>query len=287
MKKREYTVVIRTLGKAGEKYQRELDSLCRQTISPKDIIVYIADGYPIPKETCHRERYVYVKKGMVAQRALTYEEVDTEWILFLDDDVFLPEKAVETLFAELDKAGADVISPAVFTNHKASLKHKIATAVTCKELPLLGQNKWAYKVIPTGGFAYNNRPSSPYYLSQTNAGPCFLCRKDDFLKIRFDEELWLESAPYALPEDQVMFYKMYLNGLKILTSFDSGIEHLDAGSTLGLDNERLNKIIYSEYRNKLIFWHRFIYSNGHGWFKAIPFGYAMLLQLTKDRKSVV
>lgn len=83
-----YTAVIRTLGIAGEKYQRELDSLLNQTMPPEDIIVYIAEGYSIPKETCGKERYIYVKKGMVAQRAIRYEEVNTEWILFLDDDVF-------------------------------------------------------------------------------------------------------------------------------------------------------------------------------------------------------
>ena len=47
----EYTVVIRTLGKAGEKYQQMLNSLLAQTIVPKEIIVYLAEGYTIPKET--------------------------------------------------------------------------------------------------------------------------------------------------------------------------------------------------------------------------------------------
>lgn len=86
----EYTAVIRTLGKAGEKYQCLLDSLVNQTIKPSRILVYIAEGYAIPKETIGWEEYIYVKKGMVAQRALDYREVETEYILFLDDDVYLP-----------------------------------------------------------------------------------------------------------------------------------------------------------------------------------------------------
>ena len=97
----EYTAVIRTLGTAGAKYQQLLDSLQAQSVVPKAIIVYIAEGYPLPKETIGTERYVYVKKGMVAQRALPYDEVQTEWMLFLDDDVYLPPKAVETLFNQL------------------------------------------------------------------------------------------------------------------------------------------------------------------------------------------
>lgn len=47
----EYTVAIRTLGKAKEKYQCLLDSLVNQTIKPSRILVYIAEGYAIPKET--------------------------------------------------------------------------------------------------------------------------------------------------------------------------------------------------------------------------------------------
>ena len=38
----EYTAVIRTLGTAGEKFQILLNSLEKQTIPPKAILVYIA-----------------------------------------------------------------------------------------------------------------------------------------------------------------------------------------------------------------------------------------------------
>ena len=43
----DYTVVIRTLGVAGEKYQILLNSLNKQTILPSKILVYIAEGYEI------------------------------------------------------------------------------------------------------------------------------------------------------------------------------------------------------------------------------------------------
>ena len=55
-----YTAVIRTLGTAGDKYQQLLNSLASQTVKPEEIIVYIAEGYPLPKETIGIERYVYV-----------------------------------------------------------------------------------------------------------------------------------------------------------------------------------------------------------------------------------
>lgn len=255
----QYTVVIRTLGKAGEKYQILLDTLMKQTIAPKDIIVYIAEGYDIPTETIGVERYVYVKKGMVAQRALPYDEVETEYILFLDDDLYFPNDGVEKLYDALLKNDAEVVSPNVFENAKIPACDKIRMAFLGLNLPLFCEKKYAYKVLRGGGFSYNNNPIKPVYESTTNAGPCFFCKKEDFLKIRFEEELWLDETFYALPEDQVMFYKMHLCGLKILTSFDSGIIHLDAGSTnQGNPLKKLNNL-YSESRNKLIFWHRFIF----------------------------
>lgn len=260
-----YTAVIRTLGTAGDKYQQLLDSLDRQTIKPSEIIVYIAEGYNLPKETIGKERYVYVKKGMVAQRALRYDEVKTEYILFLDDDVFLPPTAVATLYNELNEMRGDVISPCVFYNHKASLKSKIIKTITGKEVCGLWGKSWAYKVLPTAGFSYLNTPKQRVYKSQSNAGPCFFCKKENFLKIEYHEEMWLDETPYALPDDQVMFYKMHLMGLKVLTSFDSGIVHLDAGSTTANTSDRMAKLIYSEYRNKLIFWYKFIYKSTKYW----------------------
>lgn len=256
----EYTAVIRTLGKGGDYYQKTLDSLILQSMPPSAIVVYIAEGYALPAETVYQEQYVYVKKGMVAQRALQYTEVKTEYILFLDDDVYLPPTGVETLYHEFQQYKGDVISPYVFYNHKKSIKDKIRLAVFGREFCRLFGNRWGFKVLSTAGFSYINNPKKAVYESQTNAGPCFLCRKEDFLNIKYEDELWLDETPYAFPDDQVMFYKMYLSGLKILTSYDSGIVHLDAGSSTG-NVDRTCKVIYSEYRNKLIFWHRFIYSN--------------------------
>lgn len=255
----EYTAVIRTLGTAGEKYQQLLNSLDKQTLPPKAILVYIAEGYPIPKETIGKERYIYVKKGMVAQRALRYDEVETEYILFLDDDLYFPNDGVEKLYVALLKYNAEVVSPNVFENAKIPICDKIRMVFLGLNFPMFREKKYAYKVLRSGGFSYNNNPIKPIYESTTNAGPCFFCKKKDFLKIHYEEELWLDETPYALPEDQVMFYKMHLFGLKILTSFDSGIVHLDAGSTNhGNSFKKLNNL-YTESRNKLIFWHRFIY----------------------------
>lgn len=274
----EYTAVIRTLGTAGEKYQTLLDSLNRQTFQPSKILVYIAEGYPIPKETIEKEQYIYVKKGMVAQRALVYEEVNTEYILFLDDDVYLPETAVEQLYQYLIDNKADVISPDVFPNAERSVLGKWMMRISGRMIDRKDDGKWGYKVMCNSGYSYNRSPHAGVYWSQTNAGPCFFCKKATFLKIHFEEELWMDQMKYALGDDQAMFYKMYLLGLKQLTWFYSGIKHLDAGSTM-MNEEKERMLIYSDFRFKTIFWHRFIYQPDRKFFSKfwsiICIGYAL------------
>ena len=254
----DYTAVVRTLGTAGEKYQKLLNSLILQTVKPKDIIVYIAEGYPLPKETVGVERYVYVKKGMVAQRSLPYTEVETEYMLFLDDDVYLSPNSVEILYRQLKSNDANVISPDVFPNSKRSFKNEIMMTLSGRMRARRNDEKWGYKVMRNAGYSYNANPIKNVYFSQTNAGPCFFCTKKDFLDIHFEEELWMDRLGYALGEDQVMFYKMYKKGMKVLTSYNSGIEHLDAGTTIK-SRDKEKPLIYADFRFKTIFWHRFIF----------------------------
>lgn len=253
-----YSVVIRTLGTAGEKYQQLLNSLSNQTIKPAAIIVYIAEGYPIPKETIEVEQYVYVKKGMVAQRALPYDEVQTEYMLCLDDDLAFPPDTVERMFQLLKMHKADVISPDIFPNAQRSFKSELMMTISGRMRARRFDKTWGYKIMRTGGYSYNKHPREEVYVSQTNAGACFLCRKEDFLKIRFQDELWLDNMPYPLGEDQVMYYKMYCNSLKQLTWYNHQFEHLDAGGNMTPEKEQ--KRLYGDIYFKIVFWHRFIYS---------------------------
>lgn len=254
----QYTAVIRTLGTAGEKYQTLLNSLAAQTIQPTAILIYIAEGYPIPKETISVEQYIYVKKGMVSQRALPYDEVTTEYMLFLDDDVYLPPKAAEILYNSLIQHQADVVSPDVFPNASRSRLNKLMMAISGRMLARPDDNKWAYKVMRNAGYSYNANPTHEVYLSTTNAGPCFFCKKENFIKINFKDERWIEKCSYPLGEDQVMYYKMHCCGLKQLTHFSSDIIHLDAGSTTQ-SMDKVRTLIFADFRFKTIFWHRFIF----------------------------
>ena len=100
-----YSVTIRTLGKNPETLKRELESIARQTVLPNEIIIYIAEGYERPSYTIGEEKYVWVRKGMVAQRALKYEEISSEVVLMLDDDVELAEDSAEKMLKAMENNG--------------------------------------------------------------------------------------------------------------------------------------------------------------------------------------
>lgn len=272
----EYSIAIRTLGKAGIKYQQMLDSIKQLTIQPQKIIVYIAEGYEIPKETINKEIYVYTRKGMVAQRAIQFKEIETEYCLFLDDDVYLAPDSIEKMFQALEKYKADVISPALFLHKFSFLQFVVLNVVPHND------KNYAYKILPSGGFSYNEMKNRDVCFSESNSGPCFLCKKNTMLSINLNNELWLDETGYALWDDQTMFYKMYLSGYKILTIFNSGIVHLDASSSkLGVDI--IEKIVYADSRNRLIFWYKFIYKQKKGFLSKtkviIALYYSYIMQL--------
>lgn len=260
-----YSVAIRTLGTAGTKYQTLLDSLSYQTMKPEKIIVYIAEGYSIPKETIGREEYVFVKKGMLAQRALDYKEVDSEFILFMDDDIVLEPTTVEEMFVELESKNADAIAVDVYNNHLRPLKSRVMMTISGRMIARHNDRVWGYKVMDTGGYSYNFNPTEKSYFSETNCGSCFLCRKNDFIGIHLGEETWLDEMPYALGDDQVTFYKLYLSGKKILTLYQHNVRHLDAG-TGNQTADKEKTLIFCDFRFKQIFFHRFICPNKTNFF---------------------
>jgi len=194
---------------------------------------------------------------MVAQRALKYDEVDTEYMLLLDDDLWLPADLMESMFKYLCAYNADVISPDIYPNHKRSILTELMMTVSGRMRARRYDHKYGYKVMSTSGYSYNKKPDSPIYISNTNAGACCLCRKKDFLMINFADELWMDHMPYAIGEDQVMFYKMYLYGLKQLTYYHSGIRHLDAGDNLG-NKGKEKQLVENDYFFRRVFFQRFL-----------------------------
>lgn len=254
--KREYCVAIRTLGTAGEKYQTLLNSLVAQTLLPKKILVYIPHGYPAPKETVGIEQIIRCEKGMVAQRSLPFDEVDTEYILFCDDDLFLPPDYVEKLFCGLEENNGDCIAPQVYKHAGESWWMKCLVYLN-NSSSARKDDGWANKVKRDAGFSYNNNPSKRVLPTQTAAFASLLCKKSAYRSIHFEDERWLDSFSFASLDDQLFYYKLFLQGFKVLMHYDTGIQHLDAKAGVRVN---VKKRIY--FKKKLLFtiWYRTIYS---------------------------
>lgn len=253
-----YCVAIRTLGLAGEKFQQELNSLINQTIPPHKIFVYIAEGYNLPKETVGIEEYIYVAKGMISQRALPYNEIDTEFLLLLDDDILLEPNAVEKLIDGLVEYNGDCIAADLFKNHDMSFVSKLKAFATNLAYPH-NDNYWAFKIHHNASFSYNNNPKRTIYCSQSAAGGASLWKTEVFKNIKFQDELWLENLGFAYGEDLLLFHKLYINGYNLLVHYDCGITHLDAQSSRSKYDQDPKKLL-KRAQIWLLLWFRICYS---------------------------
>lgn len=258
-----YSVAIRTLGTAGEKYIKELESLHAQTILPEKIIVYIAEGYERPKCQVGMEEYVWVKKGMVAQRALRYEEIDSDYILLLDDDVVLSPKSAEELLICAITQSADCVAADTFKNQDMSSLQKVKAIITNLVFPRPSDG-WAFKIQRNGSFSYNNRPPQKgFCLTQSFAGPAALWKKSALLGIKYEDELWMENLDYPHGNDFIHSYKLYRNGYKSGVLYGCEIVHLDAAVSSQKFKKSPKRLYYRE-KGFFAIWYRAIYSSSHG-----------------------
>ena len=190
----------------------------------------------------------------VTQRSLKFDEIKSEFILFLDDDLSFNEVFVEILFNGIIEKQGDCICPNIYPNHKERFIYKIRNYFGGTKPHF--KKDWAFIIRKDGHYSYNNKPSQPVLQTQSGAGACALCRKSTYLSIHFEDERWIEQYPYALGEDQLFFYKMFLYGYKVLVSYSAQITHLDAGA-----GHVRNSSKFSYYFSFLryIIWRRSVY----------------------------
>ena len=226
-----YTVAIRTLGKSPQ-LKTELEEIYAQSIKPERVIIYIAEGYEKPDFRIADEEYEWVKRGMVNQRLLSYDDIRSDYILMLDDDVALQPDSMEKLLNSIKENDADLIGADTFRNHRLPLTTKIKGAVSNFVFPHFSQ-KWAFKIHKNGSFSYINNPEKDFYPSQSCAGNAMLWKTASYKQLRMQDELWLDDLPFAYGDDMLESYKVFKNGMKPGVVFDSGITHLDNQSASG------------------------------------------------------
>ena len=255
-----YSIAIRTLGTAGEKFRRELESISAQTVQPERIMVYIAEGYARPAFSVGREEYVQVRKGMVSQRALPYDEISSDCILMLDDDVLLAPDSAERMLCALKENNADCVGADVFQNHRMPFKTKLYAALTNLVFPHWNRN-WAFKIRRNGSFSYNTHPKKGFLQSQSSGGPAMLWKKEALAKLHWEDELWLDCLGFAYGDDQLESYKLFRNGGRLGILYDAGIENLDAQSS-SASFRKSETHIYTRTKAMFMVWWRTCYKNG-------------------------
>ena len=248
-----YTVAIRTLGKAGEAYRTLIQSLEEQEIKPKSINVYLAEGYPQPEQV-GSEIYYTCPKGLATQRALPFQEIETEYILFLDDDLYLPPDTVKKLFdGVLSKCG-DCISPNIYPNHQWDLKHKLAQGLFYSTWPSLS-GRYAFRVRRSSYYSYCVTPQD-VMKSQSCAGACLLMKTKVYRQLHYEDEIWLDNVRFASGQDQLFAFKLYRYGYTLLVHYGVSIKHLDAQTG---HNKNENEADLNKRFVRYLIWYRTIW----------------------------
>ena len=182
-----YSVAIRTLGTNVEVLRHELLSIVSQTVKPEKVIIYIADGYERPDSQVGNEEYVWVKKGMMAQRLLDYNEIDSDIILMLDDDVELAADSAERMLKAMESEDMDCVAADTFKNQEMTLRQKLLAFIS-NGVYVRGDDGWAFKINRGGSFSYIGNPIRGFYRTETFAGPCWMVKKNVLKAIHFEDE---------------------------------------------------------------------------------------------------
>ena len=259
MREIDYSVVIRTTGKASEKYVALMNSINNLEPRPKEIIIVLPEGYPEPTYQLGWESFYYTKKGMVSQRLYGIEVCKTKYALITDDDISFESDFVEKLYEPIEKGLCKLSAGPLYSFLPEKGINSLIASVMGAAVPTVFNKKFYCNILRTTGYSYNCnlKQEKKYYESQSLAWTCFFGEVEALQKINMREEKWLDKHGYASMDDTVMFYKAYLMGIKTYVVVDAIYQHLDA-KTSTINNSDI--VMYSTGFNRYVFWHRFIYS---------------------------
>lgn len=273
----DYSVIIRTTGKAGEKYNELLKSIKRLEPQPKEVIVVLPNGYKKPEEQIGTETFCFCPKGMVRQRMEGINICETEYALICDDDVSFDKDFVKKLYKPIRSHHYSFSIGPLYSFLPKKGKQFFICLITGSAMPSIFHRNRYISVLKGTGYSYNKHLKSDHYAeTQSAAWTCFFANIADLRRLHFDEEFWLDMNGYSALDDQTMFYKAWLMGMKTVVVPDALYKHLDAKTS-----KRNNSIAfcYTLTFNRVVFWHRFIYKIEKGLFgklaAVICFNYRM------------
>lgn len=256
-----YSAAIRTLGTAGEKYETLLRCLQNQTIPPEKIVVVLPEGFSPPARVTGTEEFVFSSKGMVPQRLRALDFIDSDYVLFCDDDVEPIEPFMERLSDALLHHGYDVAAgPLLSFFPPKDLICFFGSVVGEASVMLHGRKNTYVRILSTGGYSYNRSIDLAHhviYNTESLAGTCFCASTAAMKRVRMDDELWLERNGFAAWEDRVMLSKLLVNGCRACVVSDATYIHNDGKTSV--KKLRLEPV-YARGFNRYVYWHRFLYT---------------------------
>lgn len=257
----DYSVIIRTTGKAGEKYQKLLDSIAALEPQPREVIVVLPEGYDLPSEKLGWETFCFCPKGMVIQRLYGIVQCKTKYALISDDDIAFEPDFVQKLASPLETGKYGISAGPLPEFFPVPGLSTIMSVLTGAAAPTIFHRDRYNTVLKTTGYSYN-RHLVPGRLYETQSAPwtCFFADVEKLRSIRFEDELWLDKNGYSAHDDTAMFYKAWLRGVTPVIVADAPYHHLDAKTSTRGNTE---KAMYATGFNKVVFWHRFL--RGGAW----------------------
>lgn len=257
----EYSVIIRTTGKAGEKYKQLLASIAALKPQPKEIIVVLPKGYDLPVDRLGWESFYFCPKGMVLQRMYGIAQCKTPYALITDDDISFSSDFVQKLHKPLIEGEYGFSAGPLIEFFPRRGLPAIMSVLTGASGPSLFHKERYNTVWRTTGYSYNRKieiGSGKVYETQSAAWTCFYADVSKLRSIRLEDEMWLDKNGYSAHDDTVMFYKAWLRGIKSVIVADALYQHLDAKtSTRG----NMEKALYATGFNDVVFWHRYLRGN--------------------------
>lgn len=265
----EYSVIIRTTGKAGAKYQQLLNSIQNLIPQPQEVIVVLPEKYELPKERIGIEHFYFCKKGMVSQRLFGIAQCKTKYALIVDDDIAFDSDFVTKLYHPLKDEKYTISAGPLVEFFPERGKQAIVSALCGSAIPTFFHKNRYNTVLRTTGYSYNRNIDTKVhrlYETQTAAWTCFFIDVAQFREINFEEELWLDMHGYATHDDTCMFYKAWVTGHKAVIVSDANYQHLDAKTSIqGIKLKRAEADSFNTY----VFWYRFIYEPDRGFMRLI------------------
>lgn len=272
MKQIPYSVVIRTTGQAGEKYARLLSCIAQLQPAPEQVIVVLPEGVQPPKEQLGYELFYSCPRGMVRQRLHGLDCCKSPYALFCDDDIAFPPNFVQKLHKPLEEGVAQFSAGPLLSFFPQKGPRALLSAAMGSTAPMLPWRHMYVRVLRSTGYSYNRRidPSKhTYYETQSLAWTCFYAKTEAMHRIRLEDETWLDAHGYAAMDDQTMFYKAWLRGMRTVVVADAPYEHLDAKTSTKTPQSK-PYVNYSAGFNRTVFWHRFLFSmRGNIWARVL------------------